>query len=73
MIAWISSLHSINSDAVLSPTTIQGMKKVYTHTFSDEREKVENMIDNYFQETLGIKKDDIDKKKYIHILYYQVH
>ncbi|WP_455718740.1 hypothetical protein [Anaerosporobacter sp.] len=49
------------------------MKKVYTHTFSDEREKVENMIDNYFQETLGIKKDDIDKKKYIHILYYQVH
>ncbi|WP_455718744.1 hypothetical protein [Anaerosporobacter sp.] len=22
------------------------------------------MIDNYFQETLGIKKDDIDKKKY---------
>ena len=30
------------------------MKKVYTHTFGQERQKVDNMIDNYFQEQIGI-------------------
>lgn len=38
------------------------MKKVYTHTFSDERQKVDNIIDGYFEELMqhdmqhGIKK-----------------
>ena len=31
------------------------------HTFSDEHEKVNNVV---FEEALGIKQDDIDKKKY---------
>ena len=34
------------------------------HTFSDEHEKVNNVVDNFFGEALGIKQDDIDKKKY---------
>ena len=40
------------------------MKKVYTHTFSEEREKVDNIIDDYFEKTLKIKDNDIDLKKY---------
>lgn len=28
------------------------MKKVYTHTFSDERQKVDNIIDGYFEELM---------------------
>ncbi|BBF41960.1 prophage LambdaBa04, site-specific recombinase, phage integrase family [Lachnospiraceae bacterium KM106-2] len=40
------------------------MKKVYTHTFSEEREKVDTIIDNYFETTLGIKKQKIDINKY---------
>lgn len=28
------------------------MKKVYTHTFSDERQKVDNIIDGYFEELI---------------------
>lgn len=40
------------------------MKKVYTHTFSDEREKVDLIIDGYFEKTLGIKEYDVDMKKY---------
>lgn len=40
------------------------MKKVYTHTFSDEREKVDLIIDGYFEKTLGIKEYKIDMKKY---------
>ena len=33
------------------------MKCVYTHTFSDERKKVDETIDNYFETLLGVKKD----------------
>jgi integrase len=40
------------------------MKKVYTHTFSEEREKVDTVIDNYFEKVLRIKDNDIDLKKY---------
>ncbi len=40
------------------------MKKVYTHTFSAEREKVDTVIDNYFETVIGIKENDIDLKKY---------
>lgn len=40
------------------------MKKVYTHTFSEEREKVDVVIDDYFEKVLGIKNEDIDIKKY---------
>jgi hypothetical protein len=40
------------------------MKKVYTHTFSDERAKVDNIIDNYFNVTLGLNDLEIDLKKY---------
>jgi integrase len=39
------------------------MKKVYTHTFSDERIKVDTVIDDYFEKALGIK-EDVDQKKY---------
>lgn len=28
------------------------MKSVYTHTFSDERERVDALIDNYFEEAM---------------------
>ncbi len=40
------------------------MKKVYTHTFSEEREKVDGVIDNYFEKALGINNEDVDIKKY---------
>lgn len=40
------------------------MKKVYTHTFSEEREKVDTVIDDYFKEVLGVKDISIDLKKY---------
>lgn len=40
------------------------MKKVYTHTFSDEREKVDATIDNYFKKIVSPVKTDIDLKKY---------
>ena len=40
------------------------MKKVYTHTFSHEREKVDTVIDNYFEKLLGINDTDVDLKKY---------
>lgn len=33
------------------------MKRVYTHTFSDERKKVDDTIDNYFESLLGIKEN----------------
>lgn len=33
------------------------MKRVYTHTFSKERKKVDETIDNYFESLLGIKKE----------------
>lgn len=32
------------------------MKRVYTHTFSEERQKVDQTIDDYFEELLGAKK-----------------
>ena len=32
------------------------MKRVYTHTFSEEREKVDETIDDYFENLLGVKK-----------------
>ena len=35
------------------------MKKVYTHTFSPERQKVDNMIDTYFEEQFGIADSDM--------------
>jgi hypothetical protein len=38
--------------------------KVYTHTFSVERENVDMVIDNYFEKALGIKDTDVDGKKY---------
>ena len=40
------------------------MKKIYMQTFSEEREKVDVVIDDYFEKTLGITDDDIDMKKY---------
>ncbi len=40
------------------------MKKVYTHTFSEEREKVDGVIDNYFKTALGINDEGFDTKKY---------
>ncbi|MDF2608916.1 MAG: Integrase [Lachnospiraceae bacterium] len=40
------------------------MKRIYTHTFSEEREKVDIAIDNFFEKALGIKDDGIDLKKY---------
>lgn len=40
------------------------MKKVYTHTFSEEREKVDSIIDDYFKNLLKIANNDIDIKKY---------
>lgn len=35
------------------------MKKVYTHTFGQERQRVDNMIDDYFQEQIGIVEPDL--------------
>lgn len=35
------------------------MKRVYTHTFSEEREKVDETIDHYFEDLLGVKKEPI--------------
>lgn len=35
------------------------MKRVYTHTFSKEREKVDETIDHYFEDLLGVKKEPI--------------
>ncbi|WP_276925469.1 tyrosine-type recombinase/integrase [Eisenbergiella massiliensis] len=35
------------------------MKKVYTHTFGQERQRVDNMIDEYFEEQIGITEPDI--------------
>ena len=40
------------------------MKKVYTHTFSEEREKVDIVIDSYFEQVLEKKSDDVNYKKY---------
>lgn len=40
------------------------MKKVYTHTFSDEREKVDAVIDNYFESVMKTANNDVDIKKY---------
>jgi integrase len=40
------------------------MKKVYTHTFSEEREKVDEVIDDYFEKVLGAKNENIDTQKY---------
>jgi integrase len=40
------------------------MKKVYTHTFSKEREIVDTAIDNYFESVVGVTENDIDLKKY---------
>ena len=35
------------------------MKRVYTHTFSPERQKVDTMIDTYFEEQFGISDSDL--------------
>ncbi len=40
------------------------MKKVYTHTFSDEREKVDMVIDNYFEDMIGNNAEIFNMKKY---------
>ena len=42
----------------------QVMKKVYMQTFSEEREKVDAVIDDYFEKTLEINNEDIDIQKY---------
>ena len=42
----------------------QVMKKVYMQTFSEEREKVDDIIDDYFEETLAINNENIDIQKY---------
>lgn len=42
----------------------QVMKKVYMQTFSEEREKVDIAIDNYFEKTLEINNENIDTQKY---------
>lgn len=40
------------------------MKKVYTQTFPEEREKVDNIIDGYFQELTDPTSQEFDRKKY---------
>jgi integrase len=40
------------------------MKKIYMQTFSEEREKVDVVIDDYFEKTLGITNENIDTQKY---------
>ncbi len=42
----------------------QVMKKVYMQTFSEEREKVDDVIDNYFEKIMNPEEDEIDKSKY---------
>lgn len=40
------------------------MKKVYMQTFSEEREKVDNIIDSYFEKIVDPEEDGVDKNKY---------
>lgn len=40
------------------------MKKVYMQTFSDERERVDNVIDEYFENIVDPEEPDFDKDKY---------
>lgn len=40
------------------------MKKVYTQTFPEERERVDNIIDGYFEEIVEPECSDFDKRKY---------
>ncbi len=42
----------------------QVMKKVYMQTFSEERQKVDVVIDDYFERTLEINNENIDIRKY---------
>lgn len=42
----------------------QVMKSVYMNTFSEEREKVDNIIDNFFGNIATPSNEDIDKSKY---------
>lgn len=35
------------------------MKTVYTHTFGQERQRVDNMIDEYFEEQIGMAEPDL--------------
>ena len=35
------------------------MKKVYTHTFGQERQRVDNMIDEYFEGQIGMAEPDL--------------
>nr|WP_308743111.1 site-specific integrase [uncultured Anaerocolumna sp.] len=44
--------------------TDEVMKKVYTHTFSKEREIVDEVIDDYFQKMLQVKSENVDIQKY---------
>ncbi|WP_313132581.1 site-specific integrase [Anaerocolumna sp.] len=44
--------------------TDEVMKKVYTHTFSKEREIVDEVIDDYFQKMLQVKNENVDIQKY---------
>lgn len=40
------------------------MKKVYMQTFSEEREKVDTVIDSYFENIVEPGEENIDKSKY---------
>lgn len=40
------------------------MKKVYMQTFSEEREKVDTIVDSYFENIVEPDSDEIDKSKY---------
>ena len=44
--------------------TDQVMKRVYTQTFPEERVKVDNIVDNYFENIVEPEPEEIDKNKY---------
>ena len=40
------------------------MKKIYMQTFSEEREKVDNIIDTYFEKIVEPEEINLDMSKY---------
>lgn len=44
--------------------TDQIMKRVYTQTFPEERIKVDNIVDDYFEKIVEPESEEIDKNKY---------
>ena len=44
--------------------TDQVMKRVYTQTFPEERVKVDNIVDNYFENIVEPGPEEVDKNKY---------